>query len=236
MNAFVTGATSGIGRAIAWALAERHAALWLVGRNAAALEDVAMDARRRGAPAARSYTADLARPQDVQGLAERLVAEIGSLDVFVYSAGAYAFGPIASTPAEAMDTMYQVNVRAPYVLSQVLLVPLREAAGNVVFVNSLAAQSAAADVAAYAATKSALRALADSLRAEVNDAGIRVLSVYPGRTASRMQEAVCAAQGRTYRPDRLPQPEDIAALVMAALAAPRTAEVTDLCVRPMAKG
>ena len=88
---------------------------------------------------------------------------------------------------------------------------------------------------AYASTKHALRAIADSLREEVNETGVRVLSVYLGRTASPMQAAIHAAEGKQYRPADLLQPSDVAAMILAALALPRTAEVTELSVRPMRK-
>jgi NADP-dependent 3-hydroxy acid dehydrogenase YdfG len=90
-------------------------------------------------------------------------------------------------------------------------------------------------VSQYAATKHALKAVADSLRAEVNSQGIRVLSVYPGRTATPTQESLHALEGKPYRPTRLLQPEDVAAVVMNALCLPRTAEVTDIHIRPMMK-
>jgi len=77
--------------------------------------------------------------------------------------------------------------------------------------------------------------MADSLRAEVNAKGVRILSVYPGRTASPMQEAVHRSEEKAYSPERLLQPGDVAAMVLAALALPRTAEVTDLMLRPMLK-
>jgi len=80
-----------------------------------------------------------------------------------------------------------------------------------------------------------LRALADSLRAQVNDDGVRVLTVYPGRTATPMGEAVMAMEGRPYDGSALAQPEDIAALVTSALRVGRTAEVTDVVVRQMRK-
>jgi NADP-dependent 3-hydroxy acid dehydrogenase YdfG len=75
--------------------------------------------------------------------------------------------------------------------------------------------------------------LADSLRSEVNPRGVRVLSVFPGRTASPMQAAVHADEGRSYQPERLLQPADVAASVVHALALPRTAEVTDIHIRPL---
>ena len=101
--------------------------------------------------------------------------------------------------------------------------------------NSSAAGSAPASHAAYAASKAGLRAFADSLRAEVNRDGIRVLSVFPGRTATAMQAAIFDAEGKAYRPELLLQPDDVAAAVIAALDLPRTAELTDLHVRPAIK-
>ena len=195
-----------------------------------------MELRRLGAPKATACRVDLAREAEVAALGKRLAEDLPPLDVVVHSAGAHATGPFASTPAETLDEQYRVNVRAPYVLTQALLPALREARDQVVFVNSSTGLAAPPNVALYAASKAALKALADSLRAEVNADGVRVLSVYPGRTASRMQAALCQAEGRPYRPERLAQPEDVAALVIAALALPRTAEVTDLAVRPMLKG
>jgi NADP-dependent 3-hydroxy acid dehydrogenase YdfG len=85
----------------------------------------------------------------------------------------------------------------------------------------------------YAASKHALRALADGLRDEVNKKGVRVITVFPGRTATPMQEAVHRYEGRPYDAERFLQPEDVAAAAVNALALPRTAEVTDLHIRPM---
>ena len=78
--------------------------------------------------------------------------------------------------------------------------------------------------------------MADALRAELNPDGVRVLSVFPGRTASRMQEAVHRGEGRPYRPEALLQPADVAEAVLAALRLPPTAETTDLHIRPALKG
>src|SRR5690242_6858519 len=101
--------------------------------------------------------------------------------------------------------------------------------------NSSAGLSARAGVGQYAATKHALRAIADTLREEVNTDGIRVLSVFPGRTASPMQATVHANEGRVYHPDHLIQPEDIAKVVIDALSLPRTAEIMDIRIRPLRK-
>jgi NADP-dependent 3-hydroxy acid dehydrogenase YdfG len=107
--------------------------------------------------------------------------------------------------------------------------------GQIVFMNSSQGMNARANAGQYAATKHALKALADSLRDEVNDAGLRVLSVFLGRTATPMQRDIHAYEQRSYHPDHLLQPEDIAAIVIKTLTLPRTAEVTEVHIRPLKK-
>jgi NADP-dependent 3-hydroxy acid dehydrogenase YdfG len=116
-----------------------------------------------------------------------------------------------------------------------LLPLLIEAKGQVVFVNSSQALRATAGLGQYAATKHAMKAVADSLRDEVNADGVRVVSLFLGRTASERQRAIFAAEERPYPPERLIQPADIAALVLFLLTLPRTSEVTDIVMRSMLK-
>lgn len=233
--AVVTGASSGIGEAIALALAARHGTtLCLVGRRPHALEAVAQAARSRGARTL-SYPADLARDADVEQLAARLRQDLFGVDVLVHAAGTIVRGSLEQVCGDALDMQYRTNVRAPWVLTQGLLPLLRPRQGQVVFVNSTAGLAAGASVGAYAATKHALKALADSLREEVNADGMRVLSLFLGRTASAMQAAVHAWEGRPYHPELLIQPADVAAVALQALSLPRSVEVTDIRMRPMAK-
>lgn len=232
--ALVTGSSSGIGRAIAIALGAEGAALWLVGRHPETLEEVAK--KTRGASASViAFKADLTVQEEVRALADRIRSECGALDILVHGAGVHAFGRIESTPIEELDRQLIANVKAPFVLTQALLPLLRSRRGQIVFVNSSAGESARANVGAYAATKHALRALADSLRDEVNPEGVRVLSLFLGRTATPMQAAIHEVEGKPYRPDLLLQPEDVASMVVSALSLPRTAEVTEIRIRPMNK-
>jgi NADP-dependent 3-hydroxy acid dehydrogenase YdfG len=121
-------------------------------------------------------------------------------------------------------------------LTQRLLPLLATSCGQVVFINSSAGLMAKRPaVGQYAATKHALKAIADSLREEVNPKGIRVLTVYLGRTATPMQEALYRQEGKIYHPEVLMQPEDVASVVVHSLMLPRTAEVTDISIRPMSK-
>ena len=232
--AVVTGASSGIGAAIALGLAVQGATLCLVGRRLETLETVAESAR---ATASRVLCcrADLTLDEDIRALTEHLQRNLKHVDLLIHSAGDISLGRLESAPVEDFDRQYRINVRAPYVLTQALLPMLRLRRGQIVFVNSSAGLSARANVSQYAATKHALKAIADSLREEINAAGIRVLSVYPGRTATPMQAAVHKMEGRAYHPEHLAQPEDVAAVVINALSLPRSAEVTDINIRPLAK-
>jgi NADP-dependent 3-hydroxy acid dehydrogenase YdfG len=231
--ALVTGASSGIGQAIALALTAHGAALCLVGRRPDALEPVAK--KTQTAAQIKCYRADLTLDKDIETLVAHVRQDFGYLDILIHSAGVFSMGPVESAPAEELDWQYRTNVRAPYILTQALLPILRPRKGQIVFINSSAGLSARANVSQYAATKHALKAIADSLRAEVNAEGLRVLSVYPGRTATPMQATIHKMEERTYHPDRLMRPEDVADVVLNALCLPRSAEVTDIHVRPLAK-
>jgi NADP-dependent 3-hydroxy acid dehydrogenase YdfG len=230
--ALVTGATGGIGRAIALALAERGARVCVVARRIQVLEELA-----RGLPGANVIPrqADLTDDSQVEALAKDVVVELGGLDVLVHSAGTMSVGKPSHAPVADLDAQYRANVRAPYALTQALLPRLRESRGQVVFVNSSAVLRTSAETVQYTATQHARKAVADGLRDEVNANGIRVVSVFPGRTATTLQEALHELEGRPYQPERLVQPQDVATLVLTALELPRSAEVTDLHVRPFVK-
>jgi len=232
--AVVTGASSGIGKAIALALAKEGVVLHLLGRRQQPLELVAEEARRMQV-AAHTHKVDLTSDGDIATFVERFGADCGQIDLLVHSAGVISVGPLRSAPIEDLDWHYRTNVRAPYALTQGLLPMFTSGRGQIVFINSSAGLVAKATVGQYAASKFALKAIADSLRAEVNSEGIRVLTVYPGRTASPMQESVHEMQSRSYHPDQLMQPADVAAAVVGALSLPHTAEITDIQVRPMRK-
>ena len=230
----VTGAGTGIGRAVALALGRQGATLALVGRRPAPLESVAAVARGVGGQA-RAYPTDLERDDEIGDLAGVLQRDFGHVDILVHSAAIVRPGTVADAPGKDFDLHYRINLLGPYLLTQVLLPMIRARQGQIVFINSSVGLTARARVGQYAATKHALKAIADSLREEVNRDGVRVLSVYPGRTATPAQEALHALEGRPYRPDRLLQPEDVATMVLSALCLPRTAEVTDIQIRPMVK-
>jgi NADP-dependent 3-hydroxy acid dehydrogenase YdfG len=179
---------------------------------------------------------DLTAEGAAQSVLKRLREKNGRLDILVHSAGLIRQGAMGQASIADFDAQYAVNVRAPYELTKNLLPSLVAARGQIVFINSSVGQSVKRpEVAQYAATKHALRAIADSIREEVNPKGVRVLSLYLGRTATPMQEAVAREEGRNYNPESLLQPDDVAEVVVHTLTLPRTAEVTDISIRPMLK-
>ena len=222
----VTGAGAGIGAAVARALAGRGDTLVLLARS----ESRAAELREEYA-GARTVVADLADPL---GLAAAVaVQELPDrLDSLVHVAGFVELGTVEETPADVWRRTMDVNLLAPAELTRLLLPALRAARGQVVFVNSGSGLRANPEWSAYAASKHGLKALADSLRAEEAGAGVRVTTVYPGRTATGMQEKVHEQEGKAYDPSAWIAPESVATAVLAALDLPRDAELTDVTVRP----
>jgi short-subunit dehydrogenase len=233
-KAIITGASSGIGQAIAADLARQGAALWVLGRSRSRLEE-SLCAWAASALSISAVEADLATASGAAAAADELLRQLDGVDVLVHCAGAISLGPIERAPVEQLDEQYHVNLRSPFVLTQALLPLLRKSQGQVVFVNSTAGLRANGNAAQYSATKHGLKALADSLRDEENRNGVRVLSVFCGRTSTPMQRAITGWEGKEFLPEYLMQPEDVASSLLQALTLPRTAELTDLSLRPFRK-
>lgn len=228
--AVVTGAGSGVGRAVARALDAAGATVVLLGRRPEAL-----------AESAQGMTQPIIQPLDltddaaIAALVPLLTARFGAVDVLVHAAAGFKRAALAqATPAD-FDALYQSNLRAPFVLTRALLPLLKARMSSVVFMNSSAALAPSPGAGQYSALKAALKSLADTLRAELNDDGVRVASLFLGRVATPMQQAVHAAEGRPYMPGRLLQPGDVAQVVLSTVTLPWTAEVTDVHLRQRMK-
>jgi len=233
-TAVVTGASSGIGKAIALSIAAHGAEVCLVARRRELLEDVAKQIHALGSRGHACAT-DLTRDDDIRGLGERCQKDFGRVNILVLCGGAISHGLLEKSSVADFDLMYRSNVRGHYLMIQTMLPLLRKAKGQIVFINSSAGLRSPATTGQFSATQHAFRSIADSLREEVNADGIRVLSVYPGRTATPRVAKLFEKEGRAYQPDLLMQPEDIAEMVTHSLRLPRTAEVTDISIRPMQK-
>lgn len=223
----ITGASSGIGAATARAAAAPARTLHLQGRDAQRLASVA-DAVRAGGATAVVHPCDLTDDDAVAAFAAALPDRLAGV---VHAAGVAHLGRVDALGVDAMDAQWRLNVRAPFVLSAALLPALRSGRGHVLFVNSGAGQRARAGWGGYAASKFALRALADALREEEAPA-VRVTTIYPGRTATPMQRDVRRMEGGPYDPEAYLTPEAVAAWIVHALDAPSGVDVPDVSVRP----
>ncbi|MFF5717778.1 SDR family oxidoreductase [Streptomyces buecherae] len=224
----ITGAGSGIGTVVAERLCARGDELWLLARDAGRAKQLA-----ERYPGARTLVGDLAEPERLSwALSHQQVPE--RLDSLLHIAGVVELGDVGDLTPKAWNQQLAANLVSPAELTRLLLPQLRLAKGHVVFVNSGAGLRANAQWGAYAASKHGLKALADALRWEESGNGIRVTTVYPGRTATPMQVKVHQQEGREYDPERWMTPETVATTLLTALDLPRDAEITDLSVRPRA--
>lgn len=223
-----------MGRCIALALAEEGANVALIGRRPGLLRAVARQCSGSGARII-PYKADLLKDKEVRRLKQEIIHDFGGVDILVHSAGFKARATVAAASLSDFDRQYRCNVRAPFYLTQLFLSDLTSRGGQIVFVNSTAGLTAAAGFSQYSASKHALKALADSFREELNPLGVRVLSLYLGRTATPMQKKDHDWEGWDYNPDRLIQPGQVAESVVAVLALGPEAEVTDIRIRPTKK-
>lgn len=214
MKVVLTGATSGIGQEVADLLRRRGDELWVVVRD-----------RSRADPRDRTLLADLADPLSLT--AADLPADI---DALVHCAGVVALNAVADAEARDWEDQFKVNLLAPALLTRIALPALRRTRGTVVFVNSGAGLRVSAGWSAYAASKYGLRALADGLREE--EKTLRVTSIFPGRTATPMQESVHAQEGAAYDPERWISPRTVAAKIVEILDLPADAVIPEVVIRP----
>jgi NAD(P)-dependent dehydrogenase (short-subunit alcohol dehydrogenase family) len=212
----VTGASRGIGRALVELLAPSHEVIAL-GRSPSALSSL---------PVADRVLADLSDPSSLASVVPRF----DRLDGVVHCAGIAVLGVASTVDSADWARQFAVNVFAPAELTRLLLPALRAAGGAVVFVNSGQGQRVAAGWTAYAASKFALRALADGLRQE--EPSLRVSTVYPGRTATDMQRATRAFEGLPYVADDYLRPSTVAGVIAQVLATPPDGVVPEVTLRP----
>jgi len=218
-TALITGAGGGIGAAIAEALAPTYTLL-LAGRPSARLDSVA---ERLGAT---TWPMDLTDPDDIEAATEVLA----ELDVLVHNAGVSFPGRVAESTPEQWRATFEVNVTGAVALTCALLPALRAARGQVIFINSGAGMNASPGLASYSASKFALRAFADSLRAD--EPLLRVTSIHPGRVDTEMQRDLVAYEGRDYNPADFLTPHTVAGVVATVVATPADAHTHEVVIRP----
>jgi NADP-dependent 3-hydroxy acid dehydrogenase YdfG len=257
-TAVVTGASSGIGRAIAETLGAAGAHVFLSGRTAASMEASVKKIEESGGRA-QSVVADVRDPAQVRALVDAAVAETGRLDILVNNAGVSYPAPILEGDPEEWRTMLETNVLALLVGCQAGVRAMRAcgADGHVVNISSIAAQRR--DSGVYGATKHAVDAISATLRKELEDDSIRVVNVMPGAIATNFARnfdpafvagfVKMAGLDVEVKPgERLPDevfakladklaqllgdPADVAQAVLYAVTQPPHVNIADIVIRP----
>jgi short-subunit dehydrogenase len=199
----LTGATGGLGRAIAQALHDRGAHLLLSGRNEQALAELVGELGNADALAA-----DLANRDDVSALPERA----GQVDILVHNAGLPGSGRLESFTPEEIDRALDVNLRAGMQLARALLpAMLQRGSGHLVFMSSMAGKVPVTPV--YSATKYGLRGFAAALRDDLHGSGVGVSTIFPGP----IEEVGMQADSGVRTPNPKRYPKDVAAAVVKAI-------------------
>ncbi|RLP75032.1 SDR family oxidoreductase [Mycetocola tolaasinivorans] len=218
-RAIVTGATGGMGAEIVRDLSRTHDVIAL-GRSGEKLAELAL------LPGVDSRRVDLARP-------ETIGAELGdasAVDVLVHAAAIGAAHSVETASPADWAAQLTLNVVAAAELTRILLPTLRERAGTVIFIGSGASTRPVPGSVVYAASKHALRALADTLRIDEEPHRIRVATVAPGQTDTEMLRSLVPPS--SYTPERYIQPSSVAAAVRFVVDAPADVQLTDIAVRP----
>jgi NAD(P)-dependent dehydrogenase (short-subunit alcohol dehydrogenase family) len=231
-NALVTGATRGIGRAIATALAQAGARVAVTSRKEAAVRAVVAEMQEAGL-AAVGIPANVGRPGEPQALVERALSECGGIDILVNNAAANpVYGPVTGTSGEAFDKIIAVNLRAPFELGKLVLPSMIERGGGVVInIASIGGLSPEEGLGMYSVSKAALISLTKVMAREWGQYNVRANAICPGYIRTDFSAVVWKDQSRVAEVlrdqpiARLGEPRDVAALALF-LASPAAAFCT----------
>ncbi|MEO8296150.1 MAG: SDR family oxidoreductase [Gemmatimonadota bacterium] len=228
-TAIVTGATEGIGRAIALALGGAGYRVGICARTKARVEDTLRELREKGIVAA-AAAADVSREDQVQTAMEQLTADLGDVDVLVNNAGTAVLKTFDQLTMADWDLTYSTNLRGMVLMTRAVLPGMRQRKrGSIVNIASLAGKNGFVGGTAYTASKHAVMGLSKSLMLEVRADNVRVMAICPGSVDTalfRNQDAIARDLSRILRP------EDVAETVLAALALPLRANISELDIRP----
>lgn len=239
-KALVTGASSGIGRAIALALGEQGASVALLARREDRLLEVSGEIIAKGGNAF-SVPADLAKADLTQDAVHMAASSLDGLDILINAAGVGRQAKLIDGDITDWKTMLDINVLALSVVTKEALPYFPKEGGHVVNISSMSGHRVPGKGGFYAATKFAVRAITEGLRQELRAAGnqTRVSSISPGFVDTELLDDYFSGGSDDAKYDAIGypilKPEDIADLVVHQLTMPAAAEVTDILVRPTAQ-
>jgi NADP-dependent 3-hydroxy acid dehydrogenase YdfG len=236
-TALVTGASSGIGRSTAVALAEAGARVTLVARRAERLKDLAATIEAAGGQAL-VHAADVTKEDEAAGAVEDSVGQFGGLDILVNAAGMTQTGKVENGILDDWRYVFELNFWASMYTSRAAIPALKEGGGDIVNISSTAGRhTVGASFGPYASSKHALTAFNESLRAEVTLAGIRVSIIEPGATSTEIHEHIKDDRVREstrahIEKDGAMRPEDVARAIVFVVSLPPRVNISQMVIRP----
>lgn len=223
--ALVTGASRGIGKAVAMAIATEGAHVVLVARSAFQLDSTSKEIEGKGFSAS-AEVADTTIPAQVEKAINETASRFGRLDILVNNAGMGHFKPAIDMTLDEFDEMWNLNMRGVFVATKAALPHMIKARrGTIVNISSLAGKNSFKGGTGYCATKWALRGFASSLMLEVREHNIRVITIFPGSVDTSFPSM-------NEKGKNITQPEDIADAVVFAVTAPERSMFSEIDVRP----
>ncbi len=223
--ALVTGASKGIGKAIAHALANDGANIVLLARSSPELAQVSAEINGKR-HAAVAFPCDVTDETQTQEAIDFTIKKFGRLDILVNNAGIGVFKKVVEMGVKEFDAMWRVNIRGVFLMTRAALPHMiKVKSGIVVNISSLAGKNSFVGGAGYSATKWALRGFASSLMLEVREYGIRVVTIFPGSVNTTFSSM-------NRQNEKIIQPEDVAAAVTFAVTAPVRSMFSEIDVRP----
>jgi NADP-dependent 3-hydroxy acid dehydrogenase YdfG len=226
--AIVTGASRGIGKAIAYKLAEQGMKLALVG-SSDEIHKVGKELKEKGVEAA-SFQADVSNEQQIQEVVEKTLAAFGSIDLLVNNAGIGFFKLVEDTSTDEWKRLFEVNVQGVFICSKAVLPHMKEKkSGTIITISSDVARYTIANGAAYTATKYAVQGFSGSLAQELREYGIRVGTINPGMVDTYFAGGI---QGAPEKKDWM-KPEDIANAVIYMASAPKYMMIDEIVLHPL---
>ena len=236
-TALVTGASSGIGRSTAVALAEAGARVTVVARRAERLKDLAATIEAAGGQAL-VHAADVTKEDEAAGAVEDTVRQFGGLDILVNAAGMTQTGKVENGILDDWRYVFELNFWASMYTSRAAIPALKEGGGDIVNISSTAGRhTVGASFGPYASSKHALTAFNESLRAEVTLAGIRVSIIEPGATSTEIHEHIKDDRVREstrahIEKDGAMRPEDVASAIVFVVSLPPRVNISQMVIRP----
>ncbi len=216
MNVVISGASKGIGKAIALKFIKEGHYVAISGRNAESLDSFKLEANHINASAkVITFKADMSIRKDVSSFAESCIAEFGTIDILINNAGIAAFGKFLELEPTDWERIIQVNLMGVYYVTRAILPNMIERqTGDIINISSTAGLNGNALTSAYSASKFALLGLTDSLMQEMRKHNIRVTALTPSTVATDMAKELNLTDGN---PEKVMQAEDIAELLIAQL-------------------